>query len=614
MKRYLLKKSVLGVIAVAMGLMIACSSGYDDGSSNSTNYGNSSGSSGSSSSGLSAGTTTSYDSTATVDTATYSNVLYLNLSDGTISDDNSTWQTLSTSAIKFFEDTDASTVVKVKYTEDDSGDSTGLIKVNATSFSGELAIYISGTMTSGGVKVQSNALDDIAIYLNDATITSSNYPCLEVTKGSAAKVYLSGTNTFADGRAYGTGYGEEYSTSSSATYYDEDSASYVSCTVVKAYVSEGSDSKGTLFCKGDLTIDGDGSLSVTQAYKSCIASKATLTIENGTYTLTSTGKHGLAGDTSVVINDGDITFSGTGAISSSECRKATGIQTDTDASTSSVYINGGSLDITTYNGKGINSSNVYITGGEAEYNVTGVTNYTSDNNKTASYYDADGVYYSNTSVTFAPEGIEAAYVMTVSGGTTEVTAYDDAFNISESSGKFTMTNGYLYAYTPYGDGIDCNGSIYVKGGYIVAYAPTGSEDALDCGDSDKIYVTGGYIGGVCGSSNGASSLSTSGQKVLYFTGSSSNSNMGGPNSSSSSSSSFSKVAVYVSDSCVYAFTLPSSSFGMCMISCPSFTSSSSGDYTCNTSPTFSGGSNFNGLYTSLPTVSTGSTTRTASIK
>ena len=492
-------------------------------------------------------------------------------------------------------------------------------------------------MTTGGVKIQTNGTDAVNVYLNSVSISSSNYPCIDITKGSAANVYLTGTNTLKDGRAYGTGYGEEYSTTSGATYTDDD-GNIVSCTVVKSAISEGSDSKGTLYSKGNLTIsettDG-GSLLVTQAYKNCIASKGTLTINSGTYTLTSTGKNGLFADESVVVNDGTITFSGTGTVSTTALRKANGIKADSDNSNSTVYIKGGSIDLTAYNGKGIAASKVYISGGTNTINVTGTSGYTNDDRKTGYYYTADGEKVTcsgGTSgyITCAPEGIEGDTVVEISGGTTEVYAQDDGVNVSSSSATFTMKGGYLYVYATKGDGIDSNGTLTVSDGVIVSYAPTGSEDALD--SDSKTIITGGVVAGVCGSTMGLSEYSTSGQKVLYFTGSSSNGMRAGmpggggfpgsssSGSSSSSSSSFSKVAVAVDGTVKYAFELPSSSFGLCVLSCPSFTSSTSSSYTVYTAPTFSGGTSFHGLYasdaseTTLPTVTKGSSTATPSIK
>lgn len=573
---------------------------------------------------------TDYDSTgaSAVDTTAYSKVVYLNLSAGSYSNDNTEFTAITTDSAKVFEDK----TVKIKYTTTTDTDgnevSTGLIKIDASSATTDVAFYISGTMSTGGIKIQSNATNLIGIYLNDATITSSDYPCIEITKGSAAKVNLSGTNTLSDGRVYGTGYGEEYSTTEGATY-EEDGVTY-ECTVSQKVVSEGSDSKGTLYCKGDLTLTGEGSLKVIQAYKNCIASKAKLTVESGTYELSSNGKNGLYADDTVTVNDGTISFSGTGVVSTSALRKTTGIKADSDNADSAVYINGGKITIEAYNGKGIAGSYVYIAGGVTSVNVTGTSGFTSDDKKTGSYYDADGVLVKCTGsaststdsselyIKCAPEGIEGEYLVEISGGVTQVYAQDDGVNVSNDTGDFYMKDGYLYVSASKGDGIDANHNLYVQGGVIVSYAPTGSEDSFDSGNA--IYITGGVIAGVSGSQMALSEYSVSGQKMLYFKGSSSGmGGMQGPGQSSSSSS-FSKVAVYVSGECKYAFTLPGSSYGLFVMSAPSFTSSSSSGYTVYTSPSFSGGTDFNGLYavdaagTTMPSVTTGSATSSASVK
>ena len=573
---------------------------------------------------------TDYDSTgaSAVDTTAYSKVVYLNLSAGSYSTDNSNFTEITVDSAKVFGDK----TVKIKYTTTTDTDgnevSTGLIKIDASSATTDVAFYISGTMSTGGIKIQSNETNLIGIYLNDATITSSDYPCIEITKGSAAKVNLSGTNTLSDGRVYGIGYGDEYSTTEGATYED-DGVTY-ECTVSQKVVSEGSDSKGTLYCKGDLTLSGEGSLKVIQAYKNCIASKAKLTVESGTYELSSNGKHGLYADDTVTVNDGTISFSGTGVVSTTALRKTTGIKADSDNIDSAVYINGGKITIQAYNGKGIAGSYVYIAGGVTSVNVSGTSGFTGDDKKTGSYYDADGVLVKCTGsaststdsselyIKCAPEGIEGEYLVEISGGITQVYAQDDGVNVSNDAGDFYMKDGYLYVSASKGDGIDANHNLYVQGGVIVSYAPTGSEDSFDSGNA--IYITGGVIAGVSGSQMALSEYSVSGQKMLYFTGSSSGmGGMQGPGQSSSSSS-FSKVAVYVSGECKYAFTLPTSSYGLFVMSAPSFTSSSSSGYTVYTSPSFNGGTDFNGLYavdaagTTMPSVTTGSATSSASVK
>ncbi len=442
-----------------------------------------------------------------VSTGITTSTLYLDLTNGKVSADNSTWYEITTSNTTF-NDSSASDTLKVKFTEDDSGSSTGLIKVNAEDYTGELTVNISGTMTSGGVKIQSNASDAVNVILNGAKITSSNYPCLEVTKGSAANVTLTGANTFTDGRSYGTGYGEEYSTSSSDTYTDDDGNS-VPCTVTRSAQREGSDSKGTLYSKGDLKILGSGSLSVTQAYKNCIASKdgtltvdgGTLTLKNYTYSSTSplsdyskiqssgTGKNGLFGGKGIIVNGGTITFYGCGIVSTSDLRKANAFKTDDDDYSSSyVTIAGGTTSVTTWNGKGIAAPVVKISGGTNTITAAGVTGFTNDNKKTGSYYDADGVSSGSTSITFAAEGIEGDTSISISGGTTIVTAeYDDGLNAGSS---ISISDGFVYVKSK-GDGIDSNGTMSVSGGITVVCTYANDNSPIDFDSSFK--VTGGKI-------------------------------------------------------------------------------------------------------------------------
>ena len=418
-----------------------------------------------------------------------SNTIYINLTDAKVSEDNVSWSQISTSAVSFFDKT-----VKVKLLDDDSGVSTGVIRVNAEDVTENLSISLTGTLSEGGVKIQTSTSYETGIYLNGVTINSTNYPCIDITKGGAATVFLSGTNTLVDGRSYGTGYGEEYSTSSGDTYTD-DGVTY-SCTVSKSVEKEGSDSKGTLYCKGGLTICGSGTLSVTQAYKNCIASKdGYLTIESGTYNLknytsnSNTGKNGLYGAKGITVNSGTITFDGKGIISTSDLRKADAFKTDDDDYPSSfVKITGGTISVTTYNGKGICAPKVYIAGGTNTFNVTGITTY-AENSKTVSYYDADGVYQSNQTIKFAAEGIEGNSLVEISGGTTTVSSVDDGINVSTTGGSLNISGGFVYVRSS-GDGLDSNGNITVSGGVTVVSQTGGSNAPIDGGDDYKFTVTG----------------------------------------------------------------------------------------------------------------------------
>ncbi|MCR4630980.1 MAG: carbohydrate-binding domain-containing protein, partial [Treponema sp.] len=325
--------------------------------------------------------------------------LYINLTNKTVSEDNE----------EYFELSDENTML-IGNTVKVSLNSAGIIKVDYTSERAyDTNIHLSGSLT-GGVKIQTNGEEGVntAVYLNNVTITSTDYPCLEITKGGAATVYLSGSNTFTDGRIYGYGYGDSAAT----------------CAEGRAKNAEGSDNKGTLYCKGSLTIaesSSGGALTVIQAYKNCIATKdGLLTVKSGSLNLKNfhgenSGKNGLYGGTGIVIEGGSISFEGNGVVSASDLRKANGLKTDDqDGTNTTNYINisGGSISISIEDGKGISASNVNISGGSVKVLVSGEEN---DSQTSYSCYDADGVQESGT-IKYNPKGIEGEEAIKISGG------------------------------------------------------------------------------------------------------------------------------------------------------------------------------------------------------
>jgi len=352
--------------------------------------------------------------------------LYINLTNKTVSEDNEEYFELSAENTMLIGNT-----VKV------SLNTNGVIKVDYTSERAyDTNIHLSGSLT-GGVKIQTNGEEGVntAVYLNNVTITSTDYPCLEITKGGAATVYLSGSNTFTDGRIYGYGYGDSAAT----------------CAEGRAKNAEGSDNKGTLYCKGSLTIaesSSGGSLTVIQAYKNCIATKdGLLTVKSGSLNLKNfhgenSGKNGLYGGTGIVIEGGSISFEGKGVVSQIDLRKANGFKTDDkDGNDTTNYINisGGSISISIEDGKGISASNVNISGGSVKVLVSGEEN---DSQTSYSCYDADGVQESGT-IKYNPKGIDGSNSLSISGGSVFVksskTGIDTDKNLAISGGTVVVT-------------------------------------------------------------------------------------------------------------------------------------------------------------------------------
>ena len=434
-------------------------------------------------------------SSATGSSYSADSYIYINLSDKTWSEDNASWTSITS---------DSETV---------SLSDSVVIKVDLTEIEKKMGVVLKGSLSSGGVKIQTNPSYETGLYLNNVTIYSTNYPCVDITKGGAATVFLTGSNVLVDGREYGTGYGSDYE--STSVNYEE----------------EGSDNKGSLFCKGGLTIcesSSSASLTITQAYKNCIASKdGILTVESGSLSLknytssSETGKNGLFGGQGIIVNGGSITFDGKGIISTSDVRKANAFKTDDENYTSSyVKITGGTVDVTTYNGKGISAPVVAISGGNNTFNVTGTTSYSSDSSgssKSYSWYDADGVQESGT-ITYSPEGIEGSSSVSISGGYTIVSAYDDGINVSATGGKLSVSGGFLYVSAK-GDGIDSNGNITISDGIVVVSQTGNNNSPIDCGDgSYKFTVTGGTVFAMGGSGMFSESIpSSTSNPMIYST-------------------------------------------------------------------------------------------------
>lgn len=123
-----------------------------------------------------------------------------------------------------------------------------------------------------------NALDqDVTLILNGATINNDNNAPIAVVESKSTTVYLKDgtTNTLTDKK-------------SDVELTDETEREY----------------NATLYSKSDLIIDGTGTLTVNANYHNGIASKDTLTINNGAINVTATN-NAIIGKDNLLINNGD---------------------------------------------------------------------------------------------------------------------------------------------------------------------------------------------------------------------------------------------------------------------------------------------------------------------
>ncbi|MBP5752771.1 MAG: carbohydrate-binding domain-containing protein, partial [Treponema sp.] len=442
--------------------------------------------------------------------------------------------------------------------------------------------------------------------LNSASITSANYAPINVSKAASTYLVLNGNSTLTDGRVYGTG----YSKSEGTDYY---TSSYTGTAEDGAELTEkwaqGKDTKGSLYTKGSLIISGNGSLTVNEGYKHGIYAKDYIHVISGTVTVNSSGRNCVRSQNGFVMEGGTLNLNGTGTHTNDQSRGIVVEGDEENPGEGFIYITDGNVNINT-TGKAISAKwdieedaetestdddpkpVVVITGGN--FNITTSGQVIDDEwSGNVTYYDSDGIEVTEKESS-SPEGIEGKLGVIIEDGNFVIRTTDDSINASRDGGAFVnISGGKIYASSSRGDCIDSNGDINISGGTLVALSTLGSEDGFDC-DGDLTF-TGGVAAGISGASKSyASSSNKNNSQNVFVLGSSVAGKAG--------------TTMAVEDSsgkAVFAFTIPSGiSYGLVTISSPNLETGKT--YSVKSGVTVSGGENYCGLYTSMPSVSGGS--------
>ena len=366
------------------------------------------------------------------------------------------------------------------------------------------------------------------------------------------------------------------------------------------------DHKGALYCKGKLLLNGTGALQVYGSYNNGIHCADYIVMRTGSNIyVKSTANNGIKANDGIYINGGILnvecsatagkgincesniivnggrttvitTGNGTYDSDEGEAKGAAAMKCD-----STYTQNGGTvlLKSTGSGGKGLKADyEAYVNGGTL-YVITEGTTFSSTND-TASPKGikigtkgvhgllniADGTIMVRTKGR-GGEGIESKGTIAISGGSVQVSAYDDAIN---SAGDMTLSGGSIVAVGTANDGIDANGNLSIKGGNIVAYGASGAEAGIDVGEQYKLTVTGGAFFGIGGRVD--CTLASTTQGII---------------STSGSTQANSTVTISNGSSTLATFTMPPYSYsgGTIMASAPGMSSGSSYTLTLGSSST-----------------------------
>lgn len=396
----------------------------------------------------------------------------------------------------------------------------------------EAGIYVvSGTLSNGQIVVDCEDTDaKVQIVLDNATISNSSSACIYVK--SADKVFV----TTEDG-------------------------STNTLTVTGDFVQTDDNTvDGAIFSKCDLTVNGKGTLNITDEYGHGIVSKDDLRVTGSTLNI-EVAKKGLQGKDSVRIDGGTINITaGTEGIEGALVyvldgdlnidAKDDGINAS-DHSASNDFGGGnggfgGNGDPGNFDGNmpdGSDSNGGFQKGGRGNFNK--------DSDSTS-----DGTSDSNSDGTSSTSSTITAQPLSTGSSSDSSSSTDDS---SDTVGIY-ITGGMLNI-TADGDGIDSNGFLNVYGGTIYVNGPTSNGDgALDYQTSATI--TGGTViaAGSSGMAVNFGSDSTQGTILCNF-----------------SSTVSGEVTLKDSDGNVIASYTPTKEYQSVVISSPEITNS--GTYT-----------------------------------
>ena len=384
--------------------------------------------------------------------------------------------------------------------------------INDGTFS-EITYNLSGTSTDGSLTLGGSAKCTVAV--NGLELTNPNGAPINITNGKRIQLSAKNgtTNTLTD-------------------------------------CANGSQ-KACVYSKGQLQLQGKGTLNVVGNTKHGIKSGDYITIKNLTLNITKAVGDGINCEEYFQMKSGTVSISGTGD-DGIQCDLGGTISTGEttgheDEDSGNIYLEGGTLKVTVTAAatKGVKAAgDMTVSDGDITITTTGNGAYDSDEKdaKGCCGLKADGnMTISGGTLTLKSTGsggkcIKADNLLTISGGNISATATGSQYKYSSSitaspkaikagtrtavssappgggggrdntkytyTGGIVITGGTIYAKSTNHEAIESKATIEISGGYVYAEA---GDDAINSGSD--FTITGGYV---MGNSSGNDGLDANG--------------------------------------------------------------------------------------------------------
>lgn len=362
-------------------------------------------------------------------------------------------------------DYDASGAIVIEFNGDSVSTNSNAVNVNGTTvtLTGEATYVLRGTLNNGMVIVNASESDKLQIVLAGASITSSSSAPIYIRQ--ADKVFI----TLAEGTD------NSLSNGGSFTAVDENNID------------------GALFSKQDLTINGNGALTITSPAGHGIVCKDDLVITGGNHAITS-ASHGIDANDSVRIGGGTITVDAD--------KDAIHAENADDTTLGFVYISAGTLTLES-EGDGISAGAYMQLAGGTFSILTGGGSENASKAHSDSYGDFMGggpggpggmgnpggrprsasTTASTETESTSMKGLKAAGGILLSGGVYTIDSADDAIH---ANGSVTINGGELQIESG-DDGIHADETLSITSGIICIGESYEGLEAMD------IAISGGDI-------------------------------------------------------------------------------------------------------------------------